>query len=281
MNVLLALTSKLCRAAHVLARFAAYGKHPQRAAISRVYLRLHAKVALYSLFGRPVRSLSLLGRKIHFPDSHVFSFLLTEIFLEESYACCDSPPATILDLGSNIGVSILWFKSLWPQATVLGVEASPQIFEYLKQNVEGLPGVTVLNLAVSDHAGQIMFYSTPASLVGSTNSLRGGSSGVLVEALPLSGFLSVPVDLLKIDIEGAEMAAFAELESSGKLALVRRVIVEYHHRLPGDTQSLANFFARLERNGFTLELAAQRPDPAGGMQDILIHAWQPGQLPSS
>lgn len=281
MNILLLMAFKVCRAAYSFTRFAAIGKNPHRAAILSAYLRLHAKVALCSLVGRPVHSLSFLGRKVHFPDPHIFSFLLTEIFIDESYAGCDNPPATILDLGSNIGMSILYFKSLWPQANVLGVEASPQIFEYLKQNVEGLPGVTVLNRAVSDGPGQIMFYSNPASLIGSTNSLRGGSSGVLVEALPFSDFVTAPVDLLKIDIEGAEIAAFAELESSGKFDLMRQMLIEYHHHLPGEEHSLSAFLARLERNGFSLELAAQHPGSPGHMQDILIHAWRPDALPSS
>jgi len=278
---LAALTSKLCRAAYAFGRFAADGKHPRRGAILRAYLRLHTKVAFYSLVGRPVRSLFVLGRQMHFADPHIFSLLITEIFLDESYSGCDTPPATILDLGSNIGMSILWFKSLWPQASILGVEASPQIFAYLQQNVAGLSGVTVLNRAVSDRAGQIMFYSTPASLMGSTSPLRGGSSGVMVEAVPLSEFVTAPVDLLKIDIEGAEIAAFAELESSGKLNLIRRMLIEYHHHLPGEEHSLAGFLARLERNGLSIELAAQRPTQPGGMQDILIHAWQSEAPPSS
>jgi FkbM family methyltransferase len=274
MTKLAILASKYGRSAYSLVHLAAHGQHPRRGAFIRAFFRLQSKIALYSLSGRPVRSLSLLGTRIQFSNPRIFSLLLMEIYIEETYRGCDLPAARIVDLGSNIGMSILWFKSLWPESTILGVEASPEIFEHLKRNVQGLSGVTVVNCAVSDREGQIMFYSTPGSLMGSANSLRGGRSGAMVETKPMSKFIDGPVDLLKVDIEGGEMAAFAELEASGKFSLIRQMFIEYHHHLPGESHSLAAFLERLERNGFAYSLSAQRPPVNDDMQDILIHAWR-------
>jgi hypothetical protein len=92
-----------------------------------------------------------------------------------------------------------------------------------------------------------------------------------VEVAPLSEFISGPVDLLKVDIEGSEVAAFAELEASGKMPLIRQIFIEYHH-LPGETSSLASFLDRLERHGFTYELEATLPNRSADFQDVLIRA---------
>jgi FkbM family methyltransferase len=274
MSKLANLASKYGRSAYALVHLAAHGKHPQRGAFIRAFFRLQSKIALNSLMRRPVRSLSLLGNQMQFSNPRIFSLLLMEIYVEETYSGCDLAPARIVDLGSNIGMSIVWFKSLWPESTILGVEASPEIFALLKRNVHGLAGVTVVNCAVSDGEGQMMFYSTPGSLMGSANSLRGGNSGAMVETKPMSQFIDGPVDLLKIDIEGGEMAAFAELEASGKFPLIRQMFIEYHHHLPGENHSLAAFLERLERNGFAYSLSARRPPVHDDMQDILIHAWR-------
>jgi FkbM family methyltransferase len=274
MSKIAILASKWGRSAYSLVHLAAHGNHPQRGAFIRAFCRLQLKIALCSMIGRPVRSLSICGTEMYFPDPRIFSFLLMEIFIEESYRGCDTPPARIVDLGSNIGMSILWFKTLWTESTILGVEASPEIFEFLQRNVRSLAGVTVVNCAVSDHEGQMMFYSTPGSLMGSANSLRGGSSGTMVETKPMSHFIAGNVDLLKIDIEGGEMAAFAELEASGKLTLIRQMFIEDHHHLPGESHSPAAFLSRLERHGFVYSLSAQRPPVYDDMQDILIHAWR-------
>ncbi len=266
------LASKWMRSINSLVRFAAHGEHPQRGAILAAFVRLHLTILLYALTRRQLRSFSLLGKEVKFANPHTFSFLLMELFIEESYKGCDPPPTTIVDLGSNIGMSILLFKSLWPACRVLGVEASAEIFAMLQQNVQGLADVTVVNRAVSDRHGEITFYSTPSSLMGSTNALRGGSLGRTVEKAPLSEFITGPVDLLKIDIEGSEIAAFAELEASGKMPLIYQMFIEYHHHIPGEWHSLAVFLERLERCGFVYEVAATLPDDFGGMQDVVIRA---------
>jgi FkbM family methyltransferase len=169
-------------------------------------------------------------------------------------------------------MSIVLFKSLWPTCKILGVEASPEIFAMLEQNVLGLSDVTLLNLAVSDRRGQITFYSSPGSLTGSTNSLRGGIEGTSVEAVPISELITGPVNLLKVDIEGSEIAAFAELEESGKMPLIGQMFIEYHHHISGEADSLAAFLQRLDRCGFAYEVAAALPDSFGLMQDVLIRA---------
>jgi FkbM family methyltransferase len=169
-------------------------------------------------------------------------------------------------------MSILLFKSLWPEAAITGIEASPKTFALLEQNVGCLPGVKVVNRVVSDTHGMTSFFSGANSLISSTKALRGGYDETTVEATPLSEFITSPVDLLKIDIEGSESAVFGELETSGKLRMVREMVVEYHHNLPGERHRLSLFLGRLERCGFDYELAASLPPRSGHFQDVLIRA---------
>jgi FkbM family methyltransferase len=255
-----------------LARFAAYGEHPRRNEILTDFIRIKLKKLLYSATGRSPQTFFFLGREMVFASPDTFTFLVVELFIEETYKGFGPPPEVILDLGSNIGMSILLFKSLWPTCKILGVEASPETFALLQQNVRNLPDVKVVNRAVSDRSGELTFYSTPGSLIGSTNPARGGDKGTVVETVPLSEFITGPVDLLKIDIEGSEIPAFAELEASGKMRLIDRMLIEYHHHVQGESQGLAAFIERLERNGFEYDLSASLPRDVGGMQDVLIRA---------
>jgi len=254
-------------------RFAIHGKHPKRRAILAAYLVLRLRMAI---FRRPRQSFSLLGTEIHFDNAKTIGFLFRELFIDEVYGGCEQAPATIIDCGSNIGMSILLFKSLWPECKITGIEASPETFALLKQNVKELPGVTILHKAVSDHDGVISFFSGENSLLASTNALRGGVREIPVDAVRLSDLIAGSVDLMKIDIEGSESAVFAELEVSGKLPMIRQMFIEYHHRLPGETGGLASFLARLERCGFDYELASSLPRRSGDFQDVLIRAKRHG-----
>lgn len=210
---------------------------------------------------------------MHFTDAGAFQFLMGELFIDGSYGRSQEIPATILDLGSNIGMSILFFKSLWPDSKIIGVEASPDTFALLERNVKGLRDVSVLNAAVCDRDGTMAFYpSSPNSLTGSVNAIRSGGEATLVRSIPLSDLVSGPIDLLKMDIEGSETAALSELESSGKMHLIREMFLEYHYHLPGETDSLTQFLDRLTRCGFDYELGATLPEVFDDCHDIFIWA---------
>ena len=61
--------------------------------------------------------------------------LLEAIFIDGDYDVpLATPPRTIVDLGSNIGVSILYFKLRFPDAHVIGVEPDPVAFALLRRN---------------------------------------------------------------------------------------------------------------------------------------------------
>jgi hypothetical protein len=71
------------------------------------------------------------------PDVASFLYMFHEIFVEKIYQFefpNDTPK--ILDLGSNIGLSILYFNQLYPKASIVGYEADPHIFSILQKNLD-------------------------------------------------------------------------------------------------------------------------------------------------
>ena len=100
-------------------------------------------------------------------------------------------------------------------------------------------------------------------------------SEVHVPAVRLSHFIESSVDLLKIDVEGAEWKIIDDLISSGKIHLIRNMIIEYHHQINKRAPRLSQFLEILEAQGFGYQLDTRhhpilRPD----FQDILIGAYR-------
>ena len=254
--------------------FVTHSQHPQRRKIAYAYLLIRLRLGITKKIGRPASRLTLLGKQVQFADPGTLEYVFREVFIEECYSGCPFTPSTILDCGSNIGMSILYFKSCWPDAKITGVEASPSTFALLQKNVGGLADVTLINKAAGDKDEIVVFYTIPGLGVSSTNPSRGVGEEIRVQAAPLSRFIHGPLDLLKIDIEGSEIAAFAELEASGKMPFIRFMFIEYHHHLSGEHHALSCFLNRLERCGFDYETAALMPKQLGKFQDIVIRAWR-------
>src|SRR5262249_17757715 len=99
---------------------------------------------------------------------------------------------------------------------------------------------------------------------------------VKVAAHRLSSFIEKPVDLLKVDIEGAETIVLPELAKSGKLSLVKKMHLEYHHHISGSLDQLSSVLKLLEEFGFGYQIQSS-PDPWGierTFQDISIYCYQ-------
>jgi hypothetical protein len=73
-----------------------------------------------------------------------------------------------------------------------------------------------------------------------------------VECRVLSAYLDQPVDYLKIDIEGSELAVLGEV--GDKLANVRNLFCEYHHTPKQGTHGLARLLEILGAQGFEVHL---------------------------
>jgi FkbM family methyltransferase len=136
------------------------------------------------------------------------------------------PGDVLVDVGANVGYfTLLGARLVGERGRVVAVEAHPGLVEVLRRNVviNGVHDrVTVWHRAAWSEATTVMFHQrahySANSSVGSVDEGRLAALGdteeaVQVEAVPVDQLLEgVPhVDLLKVDVEGAEVRAFEGL----------------------------------------------------------------------
>ncbi|WP_052273458.1 FkbM family methyltransferase [Flavihumibacter solisilvae] len=172
-----------------------------------------------------------LGGKLHFYRHNEFLHSIDEIFLKEIYSTDFEGNQTpyILDCGANIGMSVVYFKWKYPGSTVIAFEPDDFNYSYLEKNVKSmkLDNVTIKKEAVWIENTTLNFHSegTMASRIEEVN--NGDQAPALqVKAIRLKDLLNREVDMLKLDIEGAEYAVVKDIEE--KLINVKRIFLEYH-----------------------------------------------------
>lgn len=153
----------------------------------------------------------------------------------------------ILDCGANVGVSALYFKQLFPQASITAFEPDPKVFACLTENLRqnNATGVNVINKAVWINNDGVSFGSEGAD--GGSIFFEGNKT--VLPSIRLKEVLAAheQVDLLKIDIEGAEVEVLKDCAS--ELKKVQYLFVEYHSWI-NSAQQLDELLAVLRNNGF-------------------------------
>src|SRR5262249_38196151 len=107
-------------------------------------------------------SASIFGKSISFQGGYWFLYSLNEIFLEEVYKFESSnPKPLILDCGANIGLSVIYFKMLFPGSRIIAYEPDLEIFRTLKKNLSQFdyPDVDLINKAVWTCETELDFYA--------------------------------------------------------------------------------------------------------------------------
>lgn len=248
-----------------------------KAAVMRSYFFLF----FLGLYGGAAKTVDAAGFKVKYCSVKSLLYLFREILLHQTYLfAAETRQPFIIDCGANIGMASLYFKSLYPLAEVLAFEPDPDACACFAENMKLnlLSGVRVENAALMGAPGEAELHtciSGPGDLLASVLKERAAGPVRKVRAVRLSDYITKPVDLLKIDIEGAETEVMAELAASGKLGLVKKIVMEYHHHIDANSDSLSGMLAQLETAGFGYQLGGDLPRPfAGGrFQDILIYAY--------
>ena len=155
-----------------------------------------------------------------------------EVFVHKYYGLHDgSKPEdirTIVDLGGNVGYSVLWFLSRFPNASILVYEPNPVFCSRLRENV-ALNGfdsrVTVREAAVSNANG-----SLPLFVSGACSSLlQNYNTGHSVMVPVVDVFEQFPkgrIDILKMDIEGSEYGILSDPRF--RTLDINRIVIEWH-----------------------------------------------------
>ncbi len=257
-------------------RWGLFLKRDQRCQLLRDYARFYAGV-LFPFLANP-NDIRILDYHVRSYDFFEAGVLFQDIFIEQSYffRAAERPPR-IIDCGSHIGLSILYFKALYPGAEVLGFEPAPETFKLLRENVKRnrLERVSLENKAVSNVDGKMAFYGDK-SVKSSLLPERGQETTIEVDVVRLSRYIDRNVSLLKLDVEGVEDLVLEDLAASGKLAMIEQAAIEYHHHISWDVGRLPRFLKILEDHHFGYEIRARR-DPAHGptgFEDIMIYAYR-------
>ena len=245
------------------------------------FLRLQLGYSFFYKFRDKTR-IAAMGQIFHSFSYRSFLALFEEIYVGQPYAfACAKPNPVIFDCGSNIGISVLFFKKLFPNATIECFEPDPATFAILQQNIASnrLENVRAHAVALSDKNGEITFYNDPnqaGNLCMSIDAARMSKNAITVPTRKLSDLMMGPVDYCKIDVEGAEHLVIDDLAESGKLKLIDQLFIEYHHHIRADENRLGQMLAILEANGFGYQIAGVHitPQKARQFQDVLIYAYR-------
>ncbi len=164
-------------------------------------------------------------------DPEVFE----QVFIDQQYHGVwrdPDAPAWIFDIGANVGLSALYFHHRFPAAQILALEPSKANFEQLHRNTKDIPAITTLEAALWSRNEPVVI-KNPASVGWAFQVERASQESSAVPGYTIQHLMTSyridRIDLLKIDIEGAERFVFEA--DTGWLAKVRVLAIELHDNL--------------------------------------------------
>lgn len=196
-----------------------------------------------------LKTVKFLGNKIIINSSFWYLHGLNELFVEETYRFnSENPRPKIIDCGSNIGLSTIYFKSIFPNSEIIAFEPDKDIFNILKYNLKSfnIKDVNLFNCAVWKEDGFINFNAL-GGVGGRIDRDKRCDTASKIPCVRLKNLLINKVEFLKIDIEGAEYDVIRDC--SENLVNVENIFIEYHSMLV-DEQTLDEILIILKKAGF-------------------------------
>ncbi|MEQ8336732.1 MAG: FkbM family methyltransferase [Cyclobacteriaceae bacterium] len=165
--------------------------------------------------------------------------------------------STIIDGGAYIGLSTFYWASTFPEARVIAIEAEKSNFDLLQKNVQmnNLMNVQVENLALWSHEENLNItrekmdkrpwaFAVEATTDQPSDMIPGISLSKLLNDRSID-----QIDILKLDIEGAEKEVFLQDEGIGKVLKRTKIIIcELHYF----DQTKKHILKKLKDYGFTI-----------------------------
>ncbi len=179
--------------------------------------------------------------------------ILDEIYIKKIYApfLAGKKDLIIADWGSNIGLSVFYFKSF---GKVYAVEPSIRHLEALETmiNYNKLKDVVVCKYAISNKNGKTKFYHSVNTTAYSLTNLEQTQDFEEVETVTVAEFFKRNkldhLDILKFDVEGAEGEIITSPEFKEYAPKIKVIFGEYHDWTPMGKDMFKNTFEEL---GFT------------------------------
>lgn len=168
-------------------------------------------------------------------------YQIHEVIIPQSYRFKKGgKKAYIIDGGGNCGMSLLYFKWLFPDSYVEVFEPNPVLASSVASSVEHnkWDNVRVHNKALTGDDSHSAKLRIPcgnmmgSSISSSFEQTSSESQYVEVETEPLAPYLETPVDYLKLDIEGAETGVINQI--ADRISHIKSGYIEYHYRANSD-----------------------------------------------
>ena len=204
-------------------------------------------VTAFRLSGRP-RELAIVPLQSNHPihlridTSDFCAYRDVLIFKSKSYdpGLPGFIPNTIVDVGAHIGMASILFALNYPTARIIAIEPEPSNFAALVRNTAPYKTITPIQAALWREDGKVSLGASNAHPKGAFQVVEHG--GQQVRAVTMDTVMRETgidsIDLLKVDVEGAEIEVFESCPWIGK---VRVLAIELHDRVrPGCTLAVNN-----------------------------------------
>ncbi len=155
-----------------------------------------------------------------------------QIFInrEYDYDIPDFKPKTIVDIGAYNGFSSVFFACRYPDAKILAIEPEPSNYDLLIKNTAQFPNVTTIQSAIWHHRINLKISNPGADKWAIQIDEASSEDKDILKAITMEDILSQihspTIDILKVDIEGAERMLFRA--NTDWLKQVNVLIVEIH-----------------------------------------------------
>ena len=167
---------------------------------------------------------------------------LHEIFCRQDYRC--ELPGVVVDVGSNIGISALYFLTRSHSTYCELYEPDPNNLEKLSRNLREHEGrFTIHDTAVADMQGEVEFVCESTGRYGTLEpdsrlwSSRRNTERISVRVEHINTILEKAIaqhgriDLLKMDTEGSELRTLRAIDPALR-AQIRNIVIEWpDHRV--------------------------------------------------
>jgi len=234
----------------------------------------------------PLKKVNVMGYTIKYIDFITFHEIFLSIFVKKEYFFASKKKnPTILDCGSNIGLSVLFFKKIYPKSKIIAFEPDPETFTLLSKNItmNKIKGVELVNKAVTSKEGTTTFYidkdvkSSPGMSIFERLSKQTKTVPIKIDTTKLSSYIKEDIDFLKLDVESSEIDVLSNLSTSRKLRKISEMVVEYHHNTQKENK-LSAIIRVLEDNNFEYQINSLIEPPfkrsKKALYNILIHAYK-------
>lgn len=163
-----------------------------------------------------------------------------QVFMNQDYDFRTSkPPEVIVDAGSNIGLATIWFANKYPNAKIIAIEPEKSNFEMLKKNIAPYSNTIPVQAALWHKNEEINLIDPGLGKWGFMTEMKNPSESLpgttchtvqgMTIAKIMQDFNVEKIDILKMDIEGAEKEVF--IDSSSWISKVNSIIIELHERM--------------------------------------------------